>query len=51
MVGVRRYVLVADIEAFLASGLTSAPSTATPPHVPAEDRASAAADELERRGI
>lgn len=41
LVGARRYVLVAELEAFLASGLTSAPPTATHPHAPAEERASA----------
>jgi len=51
LVGARRYVLVADLEAFLAAGRTSAPPTATQPRVPAEERASAAADELRRRGL
>ncbi len=51
LVGARRYVLVADLEAFLASGLSSAPPTATQTRVPADERASAAADELERRGL
>ncbi len=51
LVGGRRYVLVADLEAFLASGLTSPQSIATQPPVAAGARASAAADELERRGL
>jgi len=50
LVGARRYVLVADLEAFLAAGRTSAPPAATQPRA-AEARASAAADELERRGL
>ena len=51
LVGGRRYVLVADLEAFLVSGLTSASSAATHLQAPTEERASSAAEELKRRGI
>ena len=48
-VGGRRYVLVADLEAFLAQGLDSPGSVA--PRVTHEGRAQAAADALIRRGV
>ena len=51
MVGARRYIIIADLEKFLASGLTSASSAATHLQIPTEERACSAAEELKRRGI
>ena len=50
-VGARRYVLVAELEAYLASGLTSASPPVTLSDSLPSERAIAASDELERRGI